>query len=223
MDLGGGTSENVALMAAYIDLSRFSKIYVVDLCASLCQQVGTVRAAGERAGGRGSCVPSASHASHTLAGRALSRPRCKRPLQPPAACPFHLQARKKVAEQGWSNVEVVEGDACRWAPPEGTAQLVTFSYSLSSACPVPAANASPALSLPWSLVGAGSRRHWRSSKHAPAPAPAPARGSPPASRACRPAAPAVIPPFHAAVDRAVSYLDRQEGLLGVCDFFSSAK
>ena len=37
------------------------------------------------------------------------------------------------------------------------------------------------------------------------------------------AAPAVIPPFHAAVDRAISYLDREEGLLGVCDFFTSSK
>lgn len=33
----------------------------------------------------------------------------------------------------------------------------------------------------------------------------------------------MIPPFHAAVDRAISYLDRQEGLLGVCDFYTSAK
>jgi betaine lipid synthase len=33
----------------------------------------------------------------------------------------------------------------------------------------------------------------------------------------------VIPPFHAAVDRAISYLDRDQGLLGVCDFYTSAK
>lgn len=33
----------------------------------------------------------------------------------------------------------------------------------------------------------------------------------------------VIPPFHAAVDRAVSYLDKNEGLLGVADFFVSSK
>ena len=33
----------------------------------------------------------------------------------------------------------------------------------------------------------------------------------------------MIPPFHAAIDRAVSYLDRQEGLLGVCDFYVSSK
>ncbi|KAL4451296.1 hypothetical protein ABPG77_009368 [Micractinium sp. CCAP 211/92] len=74
------------------------------------------------------------------------------------------QARLKVREQGWSNVTVVEADACQWAPPEGCATLVTFSYSLS-----------------------------------------------------------MIPPFHAAVDRAISYLDREEGLLGVCDFFTSSK
>lgn len=39
----------------------------------------------------------------------------------------------------------------------------------------------------------------------------------------RPVPAAVIPPFHAAVDRAISYLDREEGLLGVCDFFTSSK
>jgi hypothetical protein len=39
VDLGGGTGENVALMAKYIDLSRFKKIYVVDLTPSLCAQV----------------------------------------------------------------------------------------------------------------------------------------------------------------------------------------
>lgn len=42
------------------------------------------------------------------------------------------QARKKVVTKGWDNVFVVEGDACAFAPPEGTATLVTFSYSLSS-------------------------------------------------------------------------------------------
>ena len=50
----------------------------------------------------------------------------------PACLPFYLQARKKVAEKGWKNVTVVEADACHFAPPEGTATLATFSYSLSS-------------------------------------------------------------------------------------------
>jgi len=43
------------------------------------------------------------------------------------------QARLKVAAKGWTNVHVVEGDACTFAPP-GQATAVTFSYSLSSAC-----------------------------------------------------------------------------------------
>jgi len=34
---------------------------------------------------------------------------------------------------------------------------------------------------------------------------------------------AVIPPFHAAVDRAISYLDPKIGLLGVADFFVPSK
>lgn len=43
------------------------------------------------------------------------------------------QAEEKVAAKGWSNVHVVEGDACTWQLPVGKADLVTFSYSLSSA------------------------------------------------------------------------------------------
>jgi hypothetical protein len=42
------------------------------------------------------------------------------------------QAKKKAAAKGWTNVHVVEADACTWAPPVGRASLVTFSYSLSS-------------------------------------------------------------------------------------------
>lgn len=78
VDLGGGTGENVDLMATYLPLDRFKAIYVVDLCRSLCQQ-----------------------------------------------------AEEKVAAKGWSNVHVVEGDACTWQLPVGKADLVTFSYSLS--------------------------------------------------------------------------------------------
>ena len=67
------------MMAEYLPLENFKKIYVVDLCKSLCKQ-----------------------------------------------------AKKKVNEKGWKNVEVVEGDACTFAPPTEKVTLVTFSYSLSS-------------------------------------------------------------------------------------------
>jgi len=43
------------------------------------------------------------------------------------------QAKLKVKAKGWKNVHVVEGDACAFTPPEGQADLITFSYSLSSA------------------------------------------------------------------------------------------
>ena len=33
----------------------------------------------------------------------------------------------------------------------------------------------------------------------------------------------MIPPFHSAVDRAISYLDPKVGLLGVADFFVPSK
>ena len=67
------------MMSQYLPMDKFKAIYVVDLCASLCDQ-----------------------------------------------------ARKKKVSKGWTNVHVIEGDACAFTPPEGTATLVTFSYSLSS-------------------------------------------------------------------------------------------
>ena len=72
--------ENVDMMAEYMPLDSFQRIYIVDLCKSLCEV-----------------------------------------------------ARKKVRDKGWKNVVVIEGDACTFVPPEGKAQLITFSYSLSSA------------------------------------------------------------------------------------------
>ncbi|MEW5303500.1 MAG: hypothetical protein WDW38_001833 [Sanguina aurantia] len=78
VDLGGGTGENVDMMASYIGLDKFKAIYVVDLCTSLCKV-----------------------------------------------------AQAKVVAKGWKNVHVIEADACKFQPPEGTAQLVTFSYSLT--------------------------------------------------------------------------------------------
>lgn len=78
VDLGGGTAENVDLMAEFLDLSAFQQIYIVDLCPALCEV-----------------------------------------------------ARDKVAQRGWRNVAVVEGDACTFRPPQ-QAHLVTFSYSLTS-------------------------------------------------------------------------------------------
>ena len=37
LGLGGGTAENVAMMDKYIPIKSFKKVYVVDLCASLCR------------------------------------------------------------------------------------------------------------------------------------------------------------------------------------------
>jgi betaine lipid synthase len=36
VDLGGGTGENVDMMSEYYDLSKFKRIYVVDICGPLC-------------------------------------------------------------------------------------------------------------------------------------------------------------------------------------------
>jgi S-adenosylmethionine-diacylgycerolhomoserine-N-methlytransferase len=39
--------------------------------------------------------------------------------------------RNRSAKHGWTNVEPVTADATRWTPPEGSADVVTFSYSLT--------------------------------------------------------------------------------------------
>ena len=76
IDLGGGTGENVEMMSKYMDLSKFSKIYILDLCHSMCEK-----------------------------------------------------AKERVARLKWTNVEVIEADACKKFLNK--AHLVTFSYSLS--------------------------------------------------------------------------------------------
>ena len=40
-------------------------------------------------------------------------------------------ARRRIADRGWTNVEAVEADATTFIPPEGAADVVTFSYSLT--------------------------------------------------------------------------------------------
>ncbi|MDG2184978.1 MAG: class I SAM-dependent methyltransferase [Mariniblastus sp.] len=47
-------------------------------------------------------------------------------------CPSLLAiARRRVKSFGWTNVEIVHGDATSFRPPEGYADVVTFSYSLT--------------------------------------------------------------------------------------------
>lgn len=40
-------------------------------------------------------------------------------------------ADKRIHDAGWTNVETVEADATTWVPPEGKADVITFSYSLT--------------------------------------------------------------------------------------------
>ena len=40
-------------------------------------------------------------------------------------------ARRRIQQRGWKNVEAVEADAIHFCPPEGRADVVTFSYSLT--------------------------------------------------------------------------------------------
>ncbi len=40
-------------------------------------------------------------------------------------------ARQRANQRGWSNVEAIAADATSWQPPEGPADVVTFSYSLT--------------------------------------------------------------------------------------------
>jgi len=47
-------------------------------------------------------------------------------------CPSLLAlARDRIASMGADNAEAIEADACSFVPPEGGADLVTFSYSLT--------------------------------------------------------------------------------------------
>jgi S-adenosylmethionine-diacylgycerolhomoserine-N-methlytransferase len=40
-------------------------------------------------------------------------------------------ARQRAQSRGWHNVEVIQGDATTFRPPEGQADVVTFSYALT--------------------------------------------------------------------------------------------
>jgi S-adenosylmethionine-diacylgycerolhomoserine-N-methlytransferase len=40
-------------------------------------------------------------------------------------------ARQRITARGWSNVEAIEADATIFQPPQGPADVVTFSYSLT--------------------------------------------------------------------------------------------
>jgi S-adenosylmethionine-diacylgycerolhomoserine-N-methlytransferase len=76
VDLGGGTGSNLEFVGEQLD--KLSRVYVVDLAASLLNM-----------------------------------------------------ARQRIEDRGWTNVETVEADATTYRPPEGGADLVTFSYSLT--------------------------------------------------------------------------------------------
>lgn len=76
VDFGGGTGANLEFIGS--SLSKFSKVYVVDLAESL---LGIVE--------------------------------------------------KRSKKNAWTNVQAIAGDATAWGPPEGQADVVTFSYSLT--------------------------------------------------------------------------------------------
>jgi S-adenosylmethionine-diacylgycerolhomoserine-N-methlytransferase len=76
VDFGGGTGANLEFIGP--NISKFPKIYVVDLATSL---LGIVK--------------------------------------------------KRCDRNAWNNVEAVTADATVWTPPEGFADIVTFSYSLT--------------------------------------------------------------------------------------------
>ena len=143
VDLGGGTAENVDMMSKYIGLDRFKKIYVVDLCSSLCKI-----------------------------------------------------AIDKVAKKGWTNVTVVEEDACVFSLPDGedddddghdavrTTRATKAKKKSSSSSSSKSSNPMVVVTFSYSL--------------------------------------SMIPPFHSAVDNAMSLLG-SDGLLGIADFYVSGK
>lgn len=76
VDMGGGTGANIENFGE--EISKLSKVYVVDLSGSLLKI-----------------------------------------------------ATDRFQQRGWTNVEAVEADATKFRPPEGHADVVTFSYSLT--------------------------------------------------------------------------------------------
>ncbi len=40
-------------------------------------------------------------------------------------------ARRRIAERNWNNVSTIQADMAEFVPPEGAADLITFSYSLT--------------------------------------------------------------------------------------------
>lgn len=145
------------MMDEYLPLSQFKAVYIVDLCHSLCEQV-RARVLVLSVCLSPSCLESSCWLGGVAASCAVQLRACteRQPLQLPGPpCWWHalpsrthplgprlspaplppappLQAKEKVRAKGWTNVHVVEGDACEFRVPEGEAQLVTFSYSLSS-------------------------------------------------------------------------------------------
>jgi len=64
-------------------------------------------------------------------------------------------ARDRCRQRGWTNVECVEADATKFRPPEGHADVVTFSYSLTMIPPWYAAiENAQAMLKPGGLLGA---------------------------------------------------------------------
>ncbi len=64
----------------------------------------------------------------------LARPVSNVPKQSLRRRPVAIAAesrRGSIQIDGWNNVETVEADATRFRPPEGQADVVTFSYSLT--------------------------------------------------------------------------------------------
>ncbi len=76
VDMGGGTGANIENFGD--EISKLSKIYVVDLSGSLLKV-----------------------------------------------------ATDRFQQRGWTNVQAIEADATKFQPPDGQADVVTFSYSLT--------------------------------------------------------------------------------------------
>ncbi len=72
-------------------------------------------------GGTGSNLEYLSH----------SIPKLKKAYVVDLASSLLKVARERFAKKGWTHVEAIEADATRWLPPEGGADIVTFSYSLT--------------------------------------------------------------------------------------------
>jgi betaine lipid synthase len=203
VDVGGGTGENVSLMAKYMDLSTFDTIYIVDLCESLCDQA---RAKVDRYGWSNVVVVQADATQWTL-------PSCdddgeKKMMMMDGSGAYSSSASylfpassitSSSSSSSSSDDETIAATYNNGSKKTTTittkkvngTTTTTTTTSMAAATTIPGTNAKKPAVLASLVTFSYSL--------------------------------SMMPNFHSAVDKATSYLDPNHGYLAVTDFYVSGK